>query len=68
MGRTFLVVQWLRICLPMQGTQVQSLVREDSTCHRAIKPMYHNYLSLRAFEPVLHNKRSNHKDGPTPHN
>ena len=23
-----MVVQWLRICLPMQGTQVQSLVRE----------------------------------------
>ena len=26
-----LVVQWLRICLPVQGTQVQSLVQEDST-------------------------------------
>ena len=25
---TSLVVQWLRICLPKQGTQVQSLVRE----------------------------------------
>ena len=25
---TTLVVQWLRICLPMQGTWVQSLVRE----------------------------------------
>ena len=24
------VVQWLKICLPMQGTQVQSLVWEDS--------------------------------------
>ena len=29
-SRTSLVVQWLRILLPMQGTQVQSLVREDS--------------------------------------
>ena len=29
---TSLVVQWLRICLPMQGTRVQSLVWEDSTC------------------------------------
>ena len=28
---TFLVVQWLRICLPMQGTWVCSLVQEDST-------------------------------------
>ena len=38
-----LVVQWLRVCLPVQGTQVQSLVREDSTCHRATKPVSHNY-------------------------
>ena len=36
--RAFLVVQWLRICLPMQGTSVQSLVREDSTCLGATKP------------------------------
>ena len=26
------MVQWLRICLPMQGTQVQFLVCEDPTC------------------------------------
>ena len=29
--RDFLVVQWLRICLPMQGTWVRTLVREDFT-------------------------------------
>ena len=29
---TSLVVQWLRICLPIQGTWVQSLVWEDYTC------------------------------------
>ena len=29
---TSLVAQWLRICLPMQGTQVWSLVWEDPTC------------------------------------
>ena len=40
--RTSLVVQRLRICLPTQATQVQSLVREDSTCLGATKPMY-NY-------------------------
>ena len=29
-----LMVQWLRLWLPMQGAQVQSLVRElDPTCH-----------------------------------
>ena len=38
-----LVVQWLRIHLPMQGTQVRSLVQEDLTCHGATKPMRHNY-------------------------
>ena len=27
---TSLVVQWLRICLPMQETRVRSLAREDS--------------------------------------
>ena len=38
-----LVAQWLRICLPMQGTRVQALVREDPTCCGAAKPMRHNY-------------------------
>ena len=38
-----LVAQWLRICLPMQGTRVQALVQEDPTCHRATKPVHHNY-------------------------
>ena len=41
---TTLVVQWLRICLAMQGTQVRSLVEElRSTCHRATKPTLHNH-------------------------
>ena len=33
----------LRICLPMQGTQVRALVQEDPTCHGATKPVRHNY-------------------------
>ena len=40
---TSLVVQWLRICQPVQATQVRSLVQEDTTCCRADKPMHHNY-------------------------
>ena len=40
---TSLVVQWLRIRLPMQGTWVRALVWEDPTCHRATKPVRHNY-------------------------
>ena len=31
--RTSMVGQWIRICLPMQGAWVQSLVQENSTCH-----------------------------------
>ena len=38
-----LVAQCLRIHLPMQGTRVRALVWEDPTCHRATKPMRHNY-------------------------
>ena len=40
---TSLVAQWLRICLPMQGTRVRALVQEDRTCLGATKPMCHNY-------------------------
>ena len=40
-----LVVQWLRIRLPRQRTQVPSLVREDLTCPRALSPY------TRATEP-----------------
>ena len=35
---TFLVVQWIRIHLPMQGAWVWSLVQKDSTCRGAAKP------------------------------
>ena len=44
-------MQWIRICLPMHGTQVQSLVWEDPACHRATKP-------------VLCNKRRHHSEKP----
>ena len=38
-----LVAQWLRICLPMQGTRVRALVWEDPTCRGATRPLSHNY-------------------------
>ena len=41
--RTSLVAQWLRICLPVQGTRVRSLVQEDPTYHGATKPVCQNY-------------------------
>ena len=49
-----LVVQWLRICLPMQRTWVRALVREDPTCRRATKPVRHNYWAC-TLESVSHN-------------
>ena len=38
-----LVAQWLRICLPMQGIRVRTLVWEDPTCLGATRPVSHNY-------------------------
>ena len=63
----FLVAQGLRIRLPIRGTRVWALVREDPTCHGATKPVRHNYwayaLEPRAtttesacLEPMLRNK------------
>ena len=47
--RTSLVVQWIGLCQPVQGTWVPSLVQEDSTHHETAKPMRHNYRSLHAW-------------------
>ena len=41
--RASLLVQWLRMCLPMQGKQVRALAREDPTFRGATKPVRHNY-------------------------
>ena len=42
------MIQWLGICLVMQGTRVQSLIWEDPICLRAPKPMSCNYGDPRA--------------------
>ena len=56
------MAQWLRICLPMQGTRVWSLVREDPTCRGATKPVRHNYwacaLELWATTAETHTPRA----------
>ena len=49
-----LVVQWLRICLPMQGTRVRTQVQEDPTCRGATKRVRYNYWAC-ALEPMSHN-------------
>ena len=43
MSGASLAAQWLRICLPMQGTRVRALVWEDPTCRGATRPVSHNY-------------------------
>ena len=48
--RASLMVQWLRIHLPMQGTWVWFLF-QDPTCLRASKPICHNY---RVHAPQAH--------------
>ena len=52
--RTSLLAQWLRIRLPMQVTEVQALVRRDTTCRGAAKPLRHNYWAC-TLEPMSHN-------------
>ena len=71
---TSLVAQWIRICLPIQGTQVRALVREDPTCRGATNPVCHNYwahvlqlLKPARLKPMLHNKRSHRNEKPTHH-
>ena len=55
---TSLVVQWLRICLPMQGMRVRSMVREERS-----HMIWGNWArapqlkSLCALKPVLHNEQ-----------
>ena len=70
-----LVAQWPKICLPRQGTQDQSLVREHFTRHGAAKPVRPNYrahmlqlLKPAHLEPGLHNKRSHRSEKAEHHN
>ena len=55
---------WLSICLPMQGTWVQSLLEDftccgsPSLCPTTIEPTCCKYWCSLALEPMLCNKRS----------
>ena len=57
------MAQWLRICLPMQGTRVQALVWEDSTCLGTTGPVSH-ITEPEGLEPVLCNKRGRDSERP----
>ena len=59
-----LVVQWLRICLPMQETKVQSLAWEDATCCRATEPVCPRVCALQ--KRSHHNEKPSHCNGERP--
>ena len=58
-----LVAQWLRICLPIQGTRVRALVWEDPACRGATGPVSHSYWAC-ALEPVLRSGRGRDSERP----
>ena len=71
MVRLFLVVQWLRILLSIQGIQIQSLLREDSTCCQttATTEPTHTLQPLKPTRSRAHcNKRSHCNEKPVHHN
>ena len=63
------MAQWLRICLPMQGTRVQALVWEDPICRGATRPQL---LSLHVWSlcsatreaTIVRGPRTTMKSGP----
>ena len=57
------MLQWLRICPAMQGTPVQSLVREDPICHPATKP-WSQHCGARCLRAVLCNRGGHHDEKP----
>ena len=63
---TSLVVQGLRIRLPVQGNMASIPVREDSTATEQLTPVSRNY-GPRALEPMFH-KGSHHNEKTVHHN
>ena len=63
--QTSLVVQWLRIRLPVEGTQVRSLVQEDPTSWGPAQPRYHSCWSACAQSPCSAT-RGRHGEQPAP--
>ena len=64
--RASLVAQWLRVCLPMQATQVRALVWEDPTCRGATGPVSHNYWACASGACALQQERPRQWEARTP--
>ena len=61
-----LVAQWLRVCLPVQGTRARSLIQEDPTCHGQV------HLSTTTAEaacsgPCAPQQENHHNERPMHH-
>ena len=66
--RTFLVAQWTEVLLPMQGTQVQSLVQEGSKWQGETTPNEPLVMKPTCSAPMLCNKRRHHNEKLAHHN
>ena len=64
--RASLVAQWLRVCLPMQGTWVRALVWEDPTCRGAAGPVSHNYWACASGACAPQQERPRQWEARTP--
>ena len=60
------MAHWIEVCLPIPGTQFQTLVQEDSTCSGAISPCTSS-TEAHTLEPLLFNERSHHSEKPAHH-
>ena len=58
-----LVTQWLRICLPMQGTRVRALVWKIPHAAEQMGP-WATATEPARLEPVLRNKRGQDSERP----
>ena len=63
-----LVVSWLGVHLPTQGTKVSSLVQKDPTCHGATKACMPQLLKPVCLEPMICNKGNHRNEKPMHHN
>ena len=64
--RASLVAQWLRVCLPMQGTRVRALVWEDPTCRGATEPVRHNYWACASGACAPQQERPRYREAHAP--
>ena len=60
-----MVVQWLRVCLPVQGTQFDPQSRKIPYTMEQLS-LCTTIIEACTLVPVLHNKRCHHNGKPSP--